>query len=80
VLLLFIPTASRFAYLTPAALWESPYGAMIRTLAGTLGFVVVGRPLADPIDEAEFRSVFAELQRDKADVVLVSKSRRTSEK
>jgi putative ABC transport system substrate-binding protein len=67
-----MPTASRLAYLTPVALWESPYGAVIRTLAGTLGFIIVGRPLADPIDEAEFRSVFAELQRDKADVVLVS--------
>jgi putative tryptophan/tyrosine transport system substrate-binding protein len=67
-----MPTASRLAYLTPVALWESPYGAVIRTLAGTLGFNILGRPLADPIDDAEFRSVFAELQRDKADVVLVS--------
>jgi putative tryptophan/tyrosine transport system substrate-binding protein len=66
-----MPTASRLAVLAPVAFWNSPYGSAIRMLAGQLGFIVVGRPLADPVDEAEFRSIFAELQRDKADVVLV---------
>jgi putative ABC transport system substrate-binding protein len=66
-----MPSASRLAVLAPVAVWNSPHGAAIRMLAGTLGFIVVGRPLADPVDEAELRSVFAELQRDKADVLLV---------
>jgi putative tryptophan/tyrosine transport system substrate-binding protein len=66
-----MPTASRLAVLTPVAVWESPYGAVIRMLAGKLGFIIVGRPLADPVDEAEFRSVFAELQQDRADVIFV---------
>jgi putative tryptophan/tyrosine transport system substrate-binding protein len=66
-----MPTAFRLAVLAPVAFWDSPYGSAVRMLAGQLGFIVVGRPLADPVDEAEFRSVFAELRRDKADVVLV---------
>jgi putative tryptophan/tyrosine transport system substrate-binding protein len=66
-----MPTASRLAVLTPVTVWESPYGAAIRMFAKKLGFIIVGRPLADPVDEAEFRSVFAELQRDKAEVVFV---------
>jgi putative ABC transport system substrate-binding protein len=66
-----MPTASRLAVLAPVAFWMSPYGSAIQMFAGQLGFIVVGRPLADPVDEAEFRSVFAKLQREKADVVLV---------
>src|SRR4029453_2830993 len=34
-------------------------------------FTVVGRPLADPAGEAEFRVLISELQRENADVVLV---------
>ena len=66
-----VPGASRVAVLAPAAFWRNPYGSAIRTLAGQLGFVVVGRPLADPINEAEFRALFGELEREKPDVVLV---------
>ena len=66
-----MPSASRLAVLTPVTVWESPYGAAIRMFAEKLGFIIIGRPLADPVDEAEFRSVFAELQRDKAEVVFV---------
>jgi putative ABC transport system substrate-binding protein len=46
-------------------------GSAIRGVAGQLGFGVVGRPLEEPVDEAEFRSVFAALQSDRADVVFV---------
>jgi ABC-type uncharacterized transport system substrate-binding protein len=66
-----MPTASRLAVLAPLNYWTSSYGSAVRTLAGQLGFVVVGRPLAEPVDEAEFRSVFAVLETDKADLILV---------
>ena len=66
-----MPTASRLAVLTPVKVWESPYGSAIRMFAEKLGFIIVGRPLADPVDEAEFRAVFGALQRDKAEVVFV---------
>jgi putative tryptophan/tyrosine transport system substrate-binding protein len=49
-----MPTASRLAVLAPVAVWESPYGATIRMLSETLGFIPVGRPLGDTIDEAEY--------------------------
>jgi len=60
-----MPTASRLAVLAPVAFWMSPYGSAIQMFAGQLGFIVVGRPLADPVDEAEFRSV-SRATRDKA--------------
>jgi putative ABC transport system substrate-binding protein len=66
-----VPTASRLAVLAPLAYWMSSYGSAVRALAGQLGFFVVDRPLAEPVDEAQFRSVFEELQRDKVDVVIV---------
>jgi putative tryptophan/tyrosine transport system substrate-binding protein len=65
------PSSSRVGVLAPSAFWTSPYGSAIRTLAGHLGFTVVGGPLADPVGEAQFRAVFAELERERADVVLI---------
>jgi putative tryptophan/tyrosine transport system substrate-binding protein len=66
-----VPTAARFAVLSPRAFWTAPMGSAIREVAGQLGFSVVGRPLEEPVDEAEFRSAFAALQSDRADVVFV---------
>jgi putative ABC transport system substrate-binding protein len=45
------PSSSRVGVLAPAAFWNSPYGSAIRT---TLGFTVVGGPLADPVGEVQF--------------------------
>jgi putative tryptophan/tyrosine transport system substrate-binding protein len=67
-----MPTASRLAVLAPRAYWTGPHGSAIREAAGQLGFTVVGRPFELPVDEAEFRSVFAALQSDRADVVFVA--------
>jgi ABC-type uncharacterized transport system substrate-binding protein len=66
-----MPTASRLAVLAPRAYWTGPYGSAIPRVAGQLGLSIVGRPLEAPADEAEFRSVFAALQSDRADVVFV---------
>ena len=65
-----MPTASRLAVLAPRAYWTGP--SAIREVAGQLGFTVVGRPFELPVDEAEFRSVFGALQKDRADVLYVA--------
>jgi putative ABC transport system substrate-binding protein len=66
-----MPGASRLAVLAPLSFLNSPYGSAIQTLAKQLGFSVVGRPLGNLIDENEFPSVFADMQKNNADAVLV---------
>jgi putative ABC transport system substrate-binding protein len=66
-----MPTASRLAVLAPREYLTSPYGSALGALAGRLGFVLVGLPLVAPVNEAAFRSAFAMLQRDKADLIFL---------
>lgn len=54
-----VPGASRLAYITPRAVWESPYGAAAREAARRAGLSLLGIPLENPIHEAEYRRAFA---------------------
>jgi putative tryptophan/tyrosine transport system substrate-binding protein len=54
-----VPGASRLAYITPRAAWESPFGAVAREAARRKGISLLGVPLESPIDEAEYRRAFA---------------------
>ena len=54
-----VPGASRLAYITPRAMWESPFGAEARDAARRAGLSLFAIPLEAPIQEAEYRRAFA---------------------
>jgi len=54
-----VPGASRLAYITPRAMWESPFGAEARDAARRAGVLLFAIPLETPIQEAEYRRAFA---------------------
>jgi ABC-type uncharacterized transport system substrate-binding protein len=67
-----IPTASRVAYLTPRAVWNNPTGSAIRSAAQQIGIELLGALLDDPIQEAEYRRVFAMMAQERADALVVN--------
>jgi putative ABC transport system substrate-binding protein len=54
-----VPGASRVGYVTPRAMWESPFGAEARDAARRVGLSLLGIPLESPIQEAEYRRAYA---------------------
>jgi putative ABC transport system substrate-binding protein len=67
-----VPTVSRVAYLTPRAAWDQPTGAAIRKAAQQIGIELVGALMGDPIEEAEYRRVFAVMVQGGADALIVN--------
>jgi putative ABC transport system substrate-binding protein len=54
-----LPKASRIAYLAPRAVWEGPWGQIMRDAGARAGMAVLGAPLSNPLDEAAYRRAFA---------------------
>jgi putative tryptophan/tyrosine transport system substrate-binding protein len=67
-----VPTASKVGFLAPLAGWEGPYGREMRKVAERLGVSLIGPPLGDPIDEAEYRRCIAAMAHQRADVLIVT--------
>lgn len=64
-------SASRIAYLTSRLFWEERYGAAWRRAAQLQGLTSVAAAYEYPGDEAEFRRVFAEMARNRVDLLDV---------
>jgi putative ABC transport system substrate-binding protein len=73
-----IPSASRIAYLTPRAVWESDMLSPVRELAPRVGVSVVAAALENPIGETEYRRVFANIAQQHVDAVIVGDSSENS--
>jgi len=73
-----IPSASRIAYLTPRAIWESNMLSPVRELAQRLGVSVVAAALENPIGETEYRRVFMDMAQQHVDAVIVGDSSENS--
>jgi putative tryptophan/tyrosine transport system substrate-binding protein len=67
-----IPKASRVAYLSPRAVWDNPTGAAIRKAAQQIGIELLGALLDAPIQEAEYRRVFAMIAPERVDALIVN--------
>jgi putative ABC transport system substrate-binding protein len=67
-----VPGATKVAFLTPRHGWESIFGAAAKEEAGRTGLALVGPPLDSPINEAEYRRVFATMVEQRPDALLVS--------
>ncbi len=62
-----IPAASRVAYLASHSMWEGPDGSAMREAAQRIKISLVGPPLEPPLEEAEYRRVFAAMTQARAD-------------
>jgi putative tryptophan/tyrosine transport system substrate-binding protein len=66
-----VPTASRVAVLSSRGLWEGDYGLAMRRAAARVGLTVAGALLDDPIEEPEYRRVFAAMIREGVEALIV---------
>ena len=70
-----VPGASRIAYLTPRAVWDSPILlAPVKEAAKQAEVTLIPAVLEAPIREAEYRRVFALLAQGGAEAVIVGSS------
>ena len=67
-----VPRASRIAYLAPRAVWEGAWGRFMRESGARSGVTILGAPLGDPIQESEYRRVFAAMLPERPDALIVS--------
>jgi len=67
-----IPTAHKVAYLTPGEGWDNPLGAFMREAAKQIGIELIGALLKGPLQEAEYRRVFAVMAQERVDAVIVN--------
>ena len=74
-----IPTAFAIAYLTPRAVWESAVLlAPVKEAAKQIGVSLIPALLEAPIQEPEFRRVFAQITQAHADALIVGSSAENS--
>jgi putative tryptophan/tyrosine transport system substrate-binding protein len=66
------PEVSRVAYLLRRAAWQGRQGQMMLEAAKRTRLKLVGAPLSDPIQEPEYRRVFAALARERVQALVVS--------
>jgi putative ABC transport system substrate-binding protein len=72
VLIEAFPTTTRVGFLCTAPFWDSPQGSMVREAARKSSVTMVMPLLQGVYQEPEYRRVFGELQRQHAEVLLVS--------
>jgi putative tryptophan/tyrosine transport system substrate-binding protein len=65
------PTASRLGLLAPTALLDSVYARALRDAAQKVGVAIIPLPLESPINEAEYRRVFAAIPANQVHGVIV---------
>jgi putative tryptophan/tyrosine transport system substrate-binding protein len=67
-----IPAASRVAFLVSRRLWEAQARAVLREAAQRMKISLLGPPLDAPLQEAEYRRVFAAMEQEGADALIVN--------
>ena len=65
------PTASRVGLLAPKAVLDSVYFRALRDAAQKVGVAIIPLPLESPINEAEYRRVFAAIPADQVHGLIV---------
>ncbi len=65
------PKSSNIRFLTSRYLWESPQGEAIREIARRSGIPLVGALVDGIIDEAQYRRVFAAMEQDRVDGLML---------
>jgi putative ABC transport system substrate-binding protein len=73
-----VPTASQLAYLTPHEVWDSPLLAPVKDAARQIGVSLVPELLDAPIQEPEYRRVFALMAQQGLEALIVGSSQENS--
>jgi len=68
------PMASRVGLLAPKAVLESAYFRALRDAAQKVGVAIIPLPLESPINEAEYRRVFAAITADQAHGLIIGEA------
>jgi putative ABC transport system substrate-binding protein len=66
------PRITRVGYLAPQPGWEGLHGEVMERLARQAGLALLGPPLESPLQEPEYRRVFAIMANSGADAVFIS--------
>jgi putative tryptophan/tyrosine transport system substrate-binding protein len=74
MLLEAVPTATRVGFLCSEPVWNGPQGAAVREAARQSSVTLVAPPLKGVYEEPEYRRAFEVLEREHAEVLLVSDS------
>jgi len=72
LLLEAIPKPLNAKYLASQAHWKGASGRIVQDAAKHLGITISGALLDGTIDETQYRSVFAAMERDRVDALMVS--------
>jgi len=72
VLLEAVPTATRVGFLCSELVWDGPQGAAVREAVRQSSVTLVAQPLKGLYQAPEYRRVFDVLEREHAEVLLVS--------
>jgi putative ABC transport system substrate-binding protein len=67
-----VPMATKMGFLASQVVWDQAPGRTLREIAGQTGILLLGRPLASPINEGEYRRVLLAMAQEHADAVIVS--------
>ena len=67
-----VPGATKVGFLAPRALWGNPDGVALRDIAQERGIPLVGALLESPVQEPEYRRLFAAMIRERVDALIVS--------
>jgi putative tryptophan/tyrosine transport system substrate-binding protein len=67
-----VPSASRVAWLASRTQWDGPDGTSLREAAERSKVSLLGPPLDAPLDEAEYRRVFASMAQEGVDALIVN--------
>jgi putative ABC transport system substrate-binding protein len=66
------PGATKIGFLAPRAVWGNPDGVALREVAQQRGIPLVGALLESPVQEPEYRRLFAAMARERVDALIVS--------
>jgi putative tryptophan/tyrosine transport system substrate-binding protein len=72
ILLEAVPKATRIGYLCPEPFWDGPQGSQVREAARQSSVTLIAPPLKGVYQEPDYRRVFELLEREQAQVLLVS--------
>jgi putative tryptophan/tyrosine transport system substrate-binding protein len=67
-----VPMATKVGLLASPRLWDGPAGRTLSETAGQAGILLLGPPLASPINEGEYRRVLLAMAQEHVDAVIVS--------
>jgi putative tryptophan/tyrosine transport system substrate-binding protein len=67
-----VPMATKVGFLATRQAWDQATGRTLSEIAGQAGILLLGPPLASPINEEDYRRVLLAMAQERAGAVIVS--------